>query len=321
MDVINNNEVDMNNDEVDINNNEVDIDYYYEQYLADQEKEKPTEKQLEFFQSVLNDVTENGKLTERILIRFGEDETRVLQETIDNLETLTKTKLTKLLNKLRPMKLVSEKQIEALERFMKLELIKDQYNVNSFSELTHGQYSQIMKNLFHPGRFSLTVVDHPLISEFDYEIGYQTSDLCEDKKMFYLKFYNLMMLDYDYPDGKKEDTLKKLIEMFREFSVRIYETHNGFHVFILSYPIDHDKDSTYNLMMFLGCDKFYCLFTRKHGYKIRLSPKIGRDENFVAKFVHEHGDNILPELKRLMIIHDLYINTGDSNLRRKISQK
>jgi len=48
-----------------------------------------------------------------------------------------------------------------------------------------------------PDKFKPWIKEHPIICEDEWEYGWQESDLCQDGKLYYLKFYNMMMIDID----------------------------------------------------------------------------------------------------------------------------
>ena len=58
----------------------------------------------------------------------------------------------------------------------------------------------------------------------------------------------------------------------------------------------------------LGCDSFYQAFSFLNGFKVRLNPKLGRDEIVAAQYVGIVGNQLEdPEIVRLLAIHDSYI--------------
>ena len=74
--------------------------------------------------------------------------------------------------------------------------------VISESEITHQDYRRIMKNPvynFHYclEHFSLKSQDTVILSNDEFEFGHQVSPVCDENKMYYLKFYDFLMLDYD----------------------------------------------------------------------------------------------------------------------------
>jgi len=160
-----------------------------------------------------------------------------------------------------------------------------------------------------PTKFVPWIKEHPLISRDEFEYGWQESDKFADDKMYYLKFYNMMMLDVDTSDGS-ELILGKLLNQLKTINMkfRIYKTYNGYHVFIISELIKYNHPELLDLTKRLGGDIYYALFANKTGFKVRLNSKLGRKENYIARYVCEVGikpANIL--CKKLIEIHDYYI--------------
>ena len=192
---------------------------------------------------------------------------------------------------------------QVMEQYANIEAISQRLHreVKSLDDLSVSDFRFLMKS---PDRFYLIPRDRPIQCRDDYEYGYQISDYCEDRKMYYVKFFDLMMLDYDKIDLVE---LEARLSIRNDFCYRIYETHNGFHVFVTSQRFPHKLESTLMLMKELGCDPYYCLFSYKYGYKIRLSPKKGRDELFLARYVKTIGENEDMGCRRLLRIHDFFI--------------
>ena len=51
-------------------------------------------------------------------------------------------------------------------------------------------------------KFNIQVKETTIEHTPDYEIGDQYSDLCKDNKLFYIRFYEYVMIDYDNIDYK-----------------------------------------------------------------------------------------------------------------------
>ena len=220
--------------------------------------------------------------------------------TKDDVSILIKTLLTRV-----RLSVNQRKELERLypDESTRIKQINDRLHrsITSLDDLSVRDYRFLIKT---PDRFHLIPIDFPLKCEEEYEYGYQQSTHCANGKMYYLKFYNLMMLDYD---AISLDQLKQKLFPFQErFRFRIYVTCNGFHVFIISCRIPHRI--CFDLMKALECDPYYTLFSYKYGYKIRLSPKLGRSETFLAQLVEEFGQaSPEPELMELMDLHDRFI--------------
>ena len=113
------------------------------------------------------------------------------------------------------------------------------------------------------------------------------------------------MLDYD---GITYEELLEILKPYKNYHLfRIYETYNGFHVFILSQTYEYKNYLTIEFMKSLKCDLFYILFAYRNGFKIRLNKKIGRNEEYVIKYLGDYGlGELNEECERLIKIHDLY---------------
>jgi hypothetical protein len=154
-----------------------------------------------------------------------------------------------------------------------------------YEELRYFHYQVLFEN-----RFKTTYHDHPLengrVGECDYEYGWQESALCLDGKLYYLKFYDFLMLDYD--KLTLEEVLAKLQPFLAEYQFRIYQTYAGYHVYLISHQMNHRYAKEF--MRQLDCDFFYTKFVYNNGFKIRLTKKEGRPEEFLEKFCLEVGE-------------------------------
>ena len=160
-----------------------------------------------------------------------------------------------------------------------------------------------------PKKFKAWFREHPIRCEPYWEYGWQESKLCKDGRLVYLKFYDMMMLDYDNIDY---DGLITHLKKFPKFRFRIYKTYNGFHVFIISKKIFYGSPDSEILAKELLSDIYYTIFCNKTGYKIRLSKKMGRNEQFLAKFITEIGDiSYDPICYDLIKVHDFFISHFD----------
>lgn len=155
-----------------------------------------------------------------------------------------------------------------------------------------------------PDKFSLWSKEHPIRSEEHWEYGWQENNAFTDGKMEYLKFYDMMMLDYD--DFKYEELISHL-KPFINHRFRIYKTYAGFHVFITSDIIPYNSDYSRNISKYLLSDIHYNIFCSKTGYKIRLSRKSGRLEEKICEYVCDIGTSSSNTLCNYLIgIHDKF---------------
>lgn len=156
--------------------------------------------------------------------------------------------------------------------------------------------------------FSIKIKETPIEVTEGYEIGYQYSNYGKDQKLYYIKFFDMMMLDYDGETNTLE-YIKTLIKKY-DYSYRIYKTYNGYHIFITSEYLRYNNYQF--LMRKFCCDEYYCKFTFKYGYKVRLNPKIDREEEIVATFIESYNPKNIPEkdeLIELLKIHDKLLIT------------
>lgn len=169
-----------------------------------------------------------------------------------------------------------------------------------YYELTMGNFNRIsfkFPNInleFVINKFQIIPKDFILEYTNEWEYGYQISEKCIDDKLYYLKFYNLVMIDFDNKDYEKINILmKNFIELIDKKAVfYVYETENGYHIYLMSKLIDHLHPSLPVFLKFFQCDPYYIVFTVKNGFKIRLSLK--KKNTFVERFVECVGnkDNI-----------------------------
>ena len=203
--------------------------------------------------------------------------------------------------------LASASRVKYMQSIMSLEQVNAKLGkkIDSWDQLT-------VLNIKHltteASRFQLIPRSIPITAEDEYEYGYQLYVNKPGYKMYYLRFYNLMMLDFDQL-SIEQITDKLSTFAANGFVFKIYKTFNGYHVFVLNQEFPHSQRESYTLMRVLDCDNFYCLFSYKYGYNIRLNKKQGRDEEYVARYHSTIGDekNIRPELAELMTVHDRYL--------------
>jgi hypothetical protein len=230
----------------------------------------PSPKQLQLMQ----------KLASQINRDLAEFATEILQKPIapEGIANLTSKETVRVINKLLGEQALSVPQIMLIMRDWPLEKLSRIFKM----EITdYAQLKNSHMRILYNDRFNMRCLDHPIANTPDYEYGWQESTLCPDGKLYYLKFYTLMMLDYD---GIELDVLLgKLSEWTPRYTFHIYQTYNGFHVYVVSQPIAYSLSK--GVMRALDCDFFYMKFVQGNGFKIRLTPKLNRVEPFVEKWV------------------------------------
>jgi hypothetical protein len=169
--------------------------------------------------------------------------------------------------------------------------------------------------------FHIKPKDRPLVYTSEYEYGIQQSPHCYQQELFYLKFYNLLTVDYDdLVLDQVERRLQDFCQAMPSFLFALYETYRGFHLMLLSHAIPYHEDQALQLMEGLGCDSWYSVFSHKNGFRLRLSPKIRPDgpEPHVARFLGLRGQGRPhPDCARLHRIYRSYLT--QETLDRSVS--
>ena len=83
-----------------------------------------------------------------------------------------------------------------------------------------------------------------------------------------------------------QQDLQKNMDIKLKF--RIYRTKNGYHIFITSHIINYSFESFQSISQYLGCDSWYILYCKYHGFCVRLSPKLTEDY-LIHEFVCDYG--------------------------------
>lgn len=258
------------------------------------QREKTTDKQINYIQSLYNATgTHKSEFTERVHNAnvLEEQQVFVLIEDLKRKVPISPIQLIQILNQF------DEEDI--------LSILK-----KSIDELTLKDGEILLSG---PDKFKPWIKEHPIISEEHWEYGWQESDQFLDDKMYYLKFYDMLMLDIDSRE-QSEETLEKLIDCLKSYTnlrFRVYQSYGGFHIFITSSLIKYNDEIVFGLTKALGGDIYYALFANKTGFKVRLSPKLGRTESFISKYICDVGaSKVDPVCEELIKIHDFYIQKG-----------
>ena len=255
------------------------------QALADSYEYKPTEKQINYMKAIGVDNPE--KIT-------SYDATKKIFKKKADESVLSITQRQHILN------------ISSSLDQLKMVLGRDEIYLD---KLTYSEYIKIVRVLEDVDKFFAMSFNHIINASNKYEYGWQTSNKCLDNKMYYLKFYDLMMIDIDNIE-KSPDILNEIksTAMRLNLTIRIYETYNGYHVFITSMKINFR--SCLNIgRCFKNYDPYYLAYSFKVGFKIRLNFKLNRNETYVAKYLETYGEEKeIKSLLKLLSLHDDYIN-------------
>jgi hypothetical protein len=134
-----------------------------------------------------------------------------------------------------------------------------------------------VKLISYTMRRSLLKPQRLLIDENDYYVGVDLNT-----NTYYICYRNLMMLDIDrYKQDAGTDTLndiKSKVAARPELAFRIYESRNGYHLFVLNRGFDYTSDEAIRLMWELGCDYHYIVYSHLRGWSVRLNKKAGEED-------------------------------------------
>ena len=170
--------------------------------------------------------------------------------------------------------------------------------ITSIDEITNEDYKKLTYH--NPiinfdtklDKFNIQVNETTIEHTPDFEIGFQYSELCRDNKLFYIRFYEYVMIDYDNIDYKFiKKRLLDFLEINKSFYFKVYKTNNGYHVFIMSHLFSHNDKNTVRLLKLLACDSWYILFSYNSGFKIRLNSKLSHSNSKIHEFIEYLGDS------------------------------
>lgn len=134
-----------------------------------------------------------------------------------------------------------------------------------------------VKLISYTMRRSLLKPQRLLIDEDDYYVGIDLNT-----NTYYVCYRDLMMIDVDrYKQDKGTDTLsdiKSKLAARPQLAFRIYESRNGYHLFVLNRGFDHTSDEAIRLMWELGCDYHYIVYSHLRGWSVRLNKKAGEED-------------------------------------------
>lgn len=208
--------------------------------------------------------------------------------------------------------LITPKQQLLLTKFPKDKvdlILKRDVDIKS---VTRFELTRVLNVLQHKYLLKPSVRNHPIVVKPNYEYGWQESPKCPNNKLYYLTFYDFLMIDIDDPvkNGILNFDLLEIKLILNYLTARIYKTYNGYHIFITSETVYYKSEKAKELMDLLDCDLYYSTFSQLNGFKIRLNPKIREknDELIAAEYLTKLGNQPEnPYLLDLLLLHDKYI--------------
>lgn len=261
----------------------MDLDKLYKDYNNKKNNDKrATKKQLALIKNIYIKLQNNETIEEYSSKVLGKND----------LTTLTNSDINNIINQINThhkLKYLINVDLKIISNIIKK-------NISNLDEITPIDYKKIINNPiinFSHSLKNLYVYNLPqdtiLENNISYEYGYQKSELCDKKKLYYLKFYNFLMLDYDRITLDELSTILDKSGLYENNLFYIYQTFAGFHVFLVSKQMIYNNQSTAFFMRKMKCDNWYTLFSYKFGFRIRLNIKKNRNEKQVHKFIKIWG--------------------------------
>ena len=137
--------------------------------------------------------------------------------------------------------------------------------------------------------FILNSQDYPLVYNENYEYGYQIKKDSSNNniKFYYLKFYDWCCIDIDLLEYNDVIILiNKYLNVLKKYIFVLYKTPNGFHLHVMNKRIEYNSLLYEYLSIIFKNDVWYYNYSKKIGYKLRLSKKFEND--FIAEYVNTY---------------------------------
>ena len=181
---------------------------------------------------------------------------------------------------------ITVKQRELIEN-LEIQLGRQSQDLDDLTPEQVGRLIFELKRELSSGNYNADAVvtlrrERPSVVTTDYEVGWQEQPRFENGKMAYLKFYRLLMMDFDSEESYQD--AKGIMEGLTGACFSVYKTPRGYHVFLMSNPVCYNTEEATQLMLAMGCDPCYIMYCQKSGYKIRLSAKPNEDAPIATKF-------------------------------------
>ena len=168
-----------------------------------------------------------------------------------------------------------------------------------------------------------------LYSDTDYYIAVDTLT-----DTYYVCYRDLMMVDIDIPKEsdnnsysvKDLESLKSMLESYTqrhpEALIEVYQTRNGFHLFMMHRTYDYQSEEAIQTMLDLHADFYYTIYSHLRGWSVRLNKKyreLAGDERIYSKIGRFGTGEAIPHLEKLVTLHlnllDSFKGTPESRMR------
>lgn len=278
-----------------------------------------TEKQLNYLNELIDIYNEQNKIEEK----NNKEEEKNNKE-----EKKTKYDVIFLIDSYKKKIKIYPSIITFLESRITLDVCKNilKRDIQNYGDITLYEFKKIIESN-DDFNFYKTIVSYvperlQFIFEFSdiHEYGISRERYNINNFIYYIKFYDLLLLDYDDIDI---ETVKKNLNLIKQLTnkkilFRIYKTYKGYHVFIISHLISYNSPEAITIAKYLNCDPWYIIYFKYYGYSIRISNKLGREEEYNHIFISEYGDG-KPNKKcmKMIKIFEYYENKIKKNNENK----
>lgn len=170
---------------------------------------------------------------------------------------------------------------------------------------THGENRKTVKMFKDSLATTLKKPQRCLYTDIDY---YFAIDLITHTH--YICYKHLMIIDIDI--GKNEKTqniddylnfLDDYIKQNNDFIADIYKSRKGLHIFILHQEYDFNQDNSIELMLKLGADFYYIIYSNIRGWSVRLNPKREDSIPIYTFFKRIGNGKPIDRLEKLVKLH------------------
>lgn len=146
---------------------------------------------------------------------------------------------------------------------------------------------------------SIRKPQHCILSKEEYYVAW---DMYTKTK--YICYRELMCIDFDV--GKESfETKQEIVEyvnqhpLLSSLPTMQVETRNGYHVFLLDKPRQHNDPKMIQFMLQFNVDPYYAVYCYLRGYSIRVNPKNYKQDNIVFEVKISHKDKADTHLLQL----------------------
>jgi len=148
--------------------------------------------------------------------------------------------------------------------------------------------------------------------------------IADDNNLKIMRLKDLMMVDWDpilpgqsWDEGHTVNDIQEVL-MILELDVykykshlwRVYETPSGgVHAFLVSHKLPPTKAACQFAYSLKGDKRYIDIAWERQCWDVRISPKLFRPHDFVAKYIKDIGTGqYLIEHRTTMLMHDTYIS-------------